>query len=49
VGVKDIIVIATPDAVLVMPRGDSQQVKRAVDQLRLSGHTTLDTPWLDVG
>jgi mannose-1-phosphate guanylyltransferase/mannose-1-phosphate guanylyltransferase/mannose-6-phosphate isomerase len=45
IGVKDIIVIATKDAVLVMPRGDSQQVKRAVDALKLSGHITLDKPW----
>ena len=34
----------TRDAVLVMPRGDSQQVKRAVDQLKRSGHAALDRP-----
>jgi len=45
VGVKDIIIIATRDAVLVLPRGDSQQVKRAVDALRLHGHAVLDKPW----
>jgi mannose-1-phosphate guanylyltransferase/mannose-1-phosphate guanylyltransferase/mannose-6-phosphate isomerase len=45
VGVKDIIVIATKDAVLVLPRGDSQQVKRAVEELKLAGHVTLDKPW----
>jgi mannose-1-phosphate guanylyltransferase/mannose-1-phosphate guanylyltransferase/mannose-6-phosphate isomerase len=44
IGVKDVIVIATRDAVLVMPRGDSQQVKRAVDVLKRSGHATLDRP-----
>ena len=44
IGVKDVIVIATRDAVLVMPRGDSQQVKRAVDQLKRSGHAALDRP-----
>ena len=42
VGVKDPIVIATPDAVLVMPRGSSQEVKRAVQALQKDGHITLD-------
>lgn len=42
VGVKDLIVIATHDAVLVLPRGSSQDVKRAVDALRKDGHVTLD-------
>lgn len=44
IGVKDIIVIATKDAILVMPRGDSQQVKLAVDALKRDGHITLDQP-----
>ena len=42
VGVKDLIVIATPDAVLIMPRGASQEVKRAVEALKKDGHVTLD-------
>jgi mannose-1-phosphate guanylyltransferase/mannose-1-phosphate guanylyltransferase/mannose-6-phosphate isomerase len=42
VGVKDLIVIATPDAVLIMPRGASQEVKRAVEALKREGHVTLD-------
>ena len=42
VGVRDLIVIATNDAVLVMPRGSSQDVKRAVEQLKRDGHVTLD-------
>ena len=42
VGVSDLIVIATPDAVLVLPRGSSQQVKRAVEALKRDGHITLD-------
>jgi mannose-1-phosphate guanylyltransferase/mannose-1-phosphate guanylyltransferase/mannose-6-phosphate isomerase len=42
VGVKDLIVIATPDAVLIMPRGASQEVKRAVEALQKEGHVTLD-------
>jgi mannose-1-phosphate guanylyltransferase len=45
VGVKDVIVIATRDAVLVLPRGDSQQVKRAVEKLKQEGHVTLHEPW----
>ncbi len=44
VGVKDLIVIATGDAVLIMPRGSSQEVKRAVEELKKSGHITLDRP-----
>ncbi len=45
VGVKDVIVIATRDAVLVLPRGDSQQIKRAIEALKRDGHVTLDKPW----
>ena len=45
VGVKDVIVIATRDAVLVLPRGDSQQIKRAIESLKRDGHVTLDKPW----
>ncbi len=44
VGVKDLIVIATGDAVLIMRRGDSQAVKRAVEALKKDGHVTLDRP-----
>ena len=42
VGVTDLIIIATPDAVLIMPRGASQEVKRAVAALKKDGHVTLD-------
>jgi len=42
VGVSDLIVIATKDAVLVLPRGSSQEVKRAVEALKRDGHITLD-------
>ncbi len=42
VGVKDLIVIATGDAVLILPRGSSQNVKRAVEALKRDGHVTLD-------
>jgi mannose-1-phosphate guanylyltransferase/mannose-1-phosphate guanylyltransferase/mannose-6-phosphate isomerase len=36
VGVADLIVVATADAVLVLPRGQSQRVREAVDALRES-------------
>jgi mannose-1-phosphate guanylyltransferase len=42
VGIHDLIVIATGDAVLILPRGSSQEVKRAVEQLKRDGHVTLD-------
>ncbi len=42
VGVRDLIVVATPDAVLILPRGSSQDVKRAIEQLKRDGHVTLD-------
>jgi mannose-1-phosphate guanylyltransferase len=45
VGVSNLIVIATRDAVLVMPRGDSQQVKRAIEMLKRDKHVTLHEPW----
>ncbi|WP_294392481.1 mannose-1-phosphate guanylyltransferase/mannose-6-phosphate isomerase [uncultured Sphingomonas sp.] len=45
VGVKDLIVIATGDAVLILPRGSSQEVKRAVESLQKQGHITLDRPF----
>jgi mannose-1-phosphate guanylyltransferase/mannose-1-phosphate guanylyltransferase/mannose-6-phosphate isomerase len=44
VGVADLIIIATGDAVLVLPRGSSQDVKRAIEALKRDGHVTLDRP-----
>jgi mannose-1-phosphate guanylyltransferase/mannose-1-phosphate guanylyltransferase/mannose-6-phosphate isomerase len=44
VGVSDLIIIATRDAVLVLPRGSSQDVKRAIEALKRDGHVTLDGP-----
>ncbi|QLC25875.1 mannose-1-phosphate guanylyltransferase/mannose-6-phosphate isomerase [Parasphingopyxis algicola] len=34
VGVEDLIVVATDDAVLILPRGESQRVKEAVEALK---------------
>ena len=50
-GVEDLIVVATPDAVLVTSRERSQDVKMIVDQLKADGrdehmvHTVVHRPW----
>jgi mannose-1-phosphate guanylyltransferase/mannose-1-phosphate guanylyltransferase/mannose-6-phosphate isomerase len=41
VGIQDLIVIATRDAVLVVPRGESQRVKQAVEALKARGGKEL--------
>jgi mannose-1-phosphate guanylyltransferase len=38
-GMKDVIVVKTPDAVLICPRGQSQQVKELVNYLKLNNYT----------
>lgn len=51
VGARDLVVVETPDAVLVAARSHVQQVKEAVDQLRDRGHDstelhlTVQRPW----
>ena len=45
VGVHDLIIVATRDAVMILPRGSSQEVKRVVEALKAKGHDTLDTPF----
>jgi len=42
IGVSDLIVVATDDAVLVMPRGASQDIKRIVEELKRTKHIALD-------
>jgi mannose-1-phosphate guanylyltransferase/mannose-1-phosphate guanylyltransferase/mannose-6-phosphate isomerase len=42
VGVEDLIVIATKDAVLIVRRGDSQRVKEAYDLLASGSHKSLN-------
>jgi len=37
-GVKDLVVVTTPDAVLVMPRDRAEQVKGLVGKLKAAGH-----------
>ena len=36
-GLEDVVVIETDDAVLVMPKSDSQQVKKVVEALQQAG------------
>jgi mannose-1-phosphate guanylyltransferase/mannose-1-phosphate guanylyltransferase/mannose-6-phosphate isomerase len=51
VGLKDVVIVTTDDAVLAMPRDRAQDVKRLVDQLRRSGqkeateHRRIYRPW----
>ncbi|MES2496726.1 MAG: mannose-1-phosphate guanylyltransferase/mannose-6-phosphate isomerase [Pseudomonadota bacterium] len=44
-GIEDLIVIATRDAVMILPRGSSQEVKKIVEALKARGHETLDIPF----
>lgn len=41
-GLEDLIVIATPDAVLILPRGRSQEIKSITAQLENQRHRSLD-------
>lgn len=51
VGVQDLIVVDTPDAILVAHKDSAQDVKHIVGQLKKSGHTahqihqTVHRPW----
>jgi len=42
VGVRDLIIIATPDSVLVVPRGESQRIREIVEELKGRGSSLLD-------
>jgi mannose-1-phosphate guanylyltransferase len=41
VGVEDLVVIETADAVFICPRARAQEVKRIVEQLQRDGQTDL--------
>ena len=41
VGVDDVVVVDTPDALLVTTRARAQEVKAIVDRLRETGRTDL--------
>ena len=45
VGVHDLIVVATRDAVMILPRGSSQEVKKIIEALKDKDHETLDLPF----
>ncbi|WP_243039086.1 mannose-1-phosphate guanylyltransferase/mannose-6-phosphate isomerase [Dyella sedimenti] len=42
VGLKDVVIVTTPDATLIARRDASQDVKRIVDQLKTAGRTEHD-------
>ncbi len=44
VGVEDLAVVDTPDALLVAPREHSQEVRRVVEYLQSTGRPEADTP-----
>lgn len=41
IGVDDLVVVDTPDAVLVLPRARAQDVRLVIDQLKATGRTDL--------
>jgi len=43
VGVQDLVVIATGDAILIVPREQTQRVKEAVEALKAAQHPSLST------
>ena len=51
IGLEDVVVIETPDALLVARRGETQRVREAVEKLRASGrtehrmHRRVHRPW----
>jgi mannose-1-phosphate guanylyltransferase/mannose-6-phosphate isomerase len=51
IGVEDLVIVETPDALLVANRAETQQVREAVEQLRLQGrpecrvHRVVHRPW----
>nr|WP_281399898.1 mannose-1-phosphate guanylyltransferase/mannose-6-phosphate isomerase [Microvirga zambiensis] len=51
IGVEDLVIVATQDAILVAPKGRDQDVKKLVDQLKARGHDSavqtqrVHRPW----
>jgi mannose-1-phosphate guanylyltransferase/mannose-6-phosphate isomerase len=51
IGLEDVVVVETPDALLVARRGETQRVREAVEKLRTSGrsehrtHRRVHRPW----
>jgi mannose-6-phosphate isomerase-like protein (cupin superfamily) len=40
VGIQDLVVVATQDAIVIVPNGRDQDVKKLVEQLKASGHAS---------
>ena len=51
IGVEDLVIVDTPDALLVAHRGETQRVREAVEQLKVAGrteprvHRVVHRPW----
>ena len=51
VGVEDLVIVSTPDAVLVAPKSRAQDVKKLIDRMKLESrlevnhHATVHRPW----
>ncbi len=51
IGLKDMVVVDTPDATLVAPKGRAQEVRKVVEALKKNGreehllHKTVERPW----
>jgi mannose-1-phosphate guanylyltransferase len=41
VGISDLVVVATPDAILVVPKNRAQDVRQIVEALKGAGRTKL--------
>jgi mannose-1-phosphate guanylyltransferase/mannose-1-phosphate guanylyltransferase/mannose-6-phosphate isomerase len=41
-GVDNLIVIASADAVMILPRGESQEVKKIVEALKAAKHPAMN-------
>jgi mannose-1-phosphate guanylyltransferase len=41
IGINDVVVVDTPDALLITTKEHAQQVKKAVESLRASGDTDV--------
>jgi mannose-1-phosphate guanylyltransferase/mannose-6-phosphate isomerase len=44
IGLENLVIVETPDALLVANRNDAQRVREAVEQLRTQGRTECNTP-----
>ena len=51
IGLRDLLIVDTPDALLIADRGKAQEVRAVTEQLKIAGHTahkihrTVNRPW----